>query len=40
MSRLPISEVFLALFFGKLLKYGVYGWLAVEFPSWFERLRA
>jgi membrane protein YqaA with SNARE-associated domain len=37
MSRLPISEVFLALFFGKLLKYGVYGWLAVEFPSWFER---
>lgn len=36
-SRLPISEVFLALFIGKLLKYGVYGWLAVEFPSWFRR---
>jgi membrane protein YqaA with SNARE-associated domain len=37
MSRLPISEVFFALFLGKLLKYGVYGWLAAEFPSWFHR---
>jgi membrane protein YqaA with SNARE-associated domain len=37
MSRLPAAEVFLALFFGKLLKYGVYGWLAAEFPSWFQR---
>lgn len=37
MSRLPISEVFLALFLGKLLKYGVYAWLAAEFPSWFQR---
>jgi membrane protein YqaA with SNARE-associated domain len=37
MSRLPISEVFLALFIGKLLKYGIYGWLAAEFPSWFRR---
>ncbi|HMF24401.1 MAG TPA: VTT domain-containing protein [Pseudolabrys sp.] len=36
-SRLPVSEVFLALFLGKLLKYGVYGWLAAEFPSWFQR---
>jgi membrane protein YqaA with SNARE-associated domain len=36
-SRLPVSEVFLALFLGKLLKYGVYGWLAAEFPSWFKR---
>src|SRR5262249_48623086 len=36
-SRLPVSEVFLALFFGKLLKYGAYGWLAAEFPSWFQR---
>jgi membrane protein YqaA with SNARE-associated domain len=39
MSRLPVSEVFLALFLGKLLKYGVYGWLAVECPSWIERVR-
>jgi hypothetical protein len=37
MSRLPVSEVFRALFLGKLLKYGVYGWLAAEFPSWFQR---
>jgi membrane protein YqaA with SNARE-associated domain len=36
-SRLPVSEVFLALFLGKLLKYGVYGWLAAEFKSWFQR---
>jgi membrane protein YqaA with SNARE-associated domain len=36
-SQLPVSEVFLALFLGKLLKYGVYGWLAAEFPSWFQR---
>jgi membrane protein YqaA with SNARE-associated domain len=36
MSRLPISEIFLALFLGKLLKYGVYGFLAANLPSWFE----
>jgi membrane protein YqaA with SNARE-associated domain len=36
-SQLPPAEVFLALFFGKLLKYGVYGWLAAECPSWFQR---
>jgi membrane protein YqaA with SNARE-associated domain len=35
---LPVSEVFLALFLGKLLKYGTYGWLAGKFPSWFQRL--
>ena len=35
---LPASHVFLALFVGKLLKYGVYGWLAANFPSWFEHL--
>ena len=35
---LPASQVFLALFVGKLLKYGVYGWLAANFPSWVERL--
>lgn len=36
-SRLPAWEIFLALFLGKLLKYGLYGWLAAEFPSWFQR---
>ena len=35
---LPASEVFLALFLGKLLKYGCYGWLAAKFPSWYQRL--
>jgi membrane protein YqaA with SNARE-associated domain len=37
-SQLPISEVFLALLAGKLLKYGVYGYLAARFPTWFHRL--
>jgi membrane protein YqaA with SNARE-associated domain len=36
-SRLPVPEVFLALFLGKLMKYGVYGYLAAEFPLWFRR---
>ena len=31
-------KCFLALFLGKLLKYGTYGWLAGKFPSWFQRL--
>jgi membrane protein YqaA with SNARE-associated domain len=35
---LPASEVFLALFVGKLLKYGVYAWLAAKFPSWVQCL--
>ena len=35
---LPASHVFLALFTGKLLKYGVYGWIAAHFPSWIEHL--
>ena len=35
-SRLPLSEVFLALLLGKLLKYGVYGFLAAKFPLWFQ----
>jgi membrane protein YqaA with SNARE-associated domain len=35
---LPASQVFLALFVGKLLKYGVYGWFAANFPSWVEHL--
>jgi membrane protein YqaA with SNARE-associated domain len=37
-SSLPPSIVFTALFFGKLLKYGAYGWVAATFPGWFERL--
>lgn len=37
-SRLPVSEVFLALLFGKLLKYGTYSWLAAKFPPWFQHL--
>ncbi len=36
MSRLPILEVFVALFLGKLLKYAFYGFLAAKFPSWFR----
>ena len=35
---LPVLKVFLALFLGKLLKYGTYGWFAAKFPSWFQRL--
>jgi len=34
-SSLPIAEVFLALFVGKILKYGLYAWTVVRFPSWF-----
>jgi membrane protein YqaA with SNARE-associated domain len=34
LSQLPIVELFLALFVGKLLKYGIYGFLAARFPSW------
>jgi membrane protein YqaA with SNARE-associated domain len=33
-SQLPIAEIFLALFLGKLLKYGIYGFVAAKFPSW------
>jgi len=39
-SNLPIPEVFLALLFGKLLKYGLYAWAASTFPSWFQHLAA
>jgi len=35
---LPASQVFIALLIGKLIKYGVYGWLAVNFPHWFDHL--
>ena len=38
MSRLPASEVFLALFLGMLLIYGFYGWLAAECPSCVQRV--
>jgi membrane protein YqaA with SNARE-associated domain len=37
-SRLPPFEVFLALFVGKLVKYGVYAWIAATFPSRFHHL--
>jgi membrane protein YqaA with SNARE-associated domain len=33
---LPATHVFLALFIGKLIKYGIYGWLAANFPHWFD----
>ncbi|MDZ5455652.1 YqaA family protein [Azohydromonas lata] len=36
-SRLPVAEVIVALWAGKLLKYVVYAWLAAAFPS--TRLR-
>ena len=36
--RLPVLEVFVALFLGKLLKYSVYGFLAAKFPDWFRDL--
>jgi hypothetical protein len=38
-SQLPVLEVFIALFLGKLLKYSVYGFLAARFPSWFQHFR-
>ncbi len=36
-SRLPIAEVLLALWLGKLVKYTVYAWLTATFPSWALR---
>jgi membrane protein YqaA with SNARE-associated domain len=39
-SSLPPLEVFLALFIGKLVKYGAYAWFAATFRSWFEHLVA
>lgn len=36
--RLPLVEVLLALFCGKLLKYGVYSWTVATFPERFWRL--
>jgi uncharacterized membrane protein YdjX (TVP38/TMEM64 family) len=32
-SRLPVAEVILALWVGKLVKYLVYAWLASSFPA-------
>ena len=36
-SRLPVAEVLLALWLGKLLKYTIYAWLTATFPSWALR---
>ena len=37
-SRLPVAEVVVALWMGKLVKYVVYGWLASAFPArWITR---
>ena len=36
-SRLPVVEILLALFLGKLLKYGFYGWLAARTSPWAHR---
>ena len=33
-SRLPVAEVLLALWLGKLVKYMAYAWLTAAFPSW------
>lgn len=39
-SRLPVAEVVLALWVGKLVKYLAYAWVASAFPSlWIERAR-
>ena len=32
-SRLPVTEVLLALWLGKLVKYTAYAWLVSAFPS-------
>lgn len=34
-TRLPVPEVLIALFTGKLLKYGIYAWLVARFPEHF-----
>jgi len=36
-TRLPVLEVLVALFTGKLVKYGVYAWLVARFPGHFAR---
>ena len=36
-SRLPVTEVLLALWLGKLVKYTAYAWLTSSFPTWALR---
>ena len=36
-TRLPVLEVLVALFAGKLLKYSIYAWLVARFPDHFVR---
>ena len=36
-SRLPVAEVLLALWLGKLVKYTTYAWFASAFPDHFVR---
>ena len=36
-SRLPVAEVLLALWLGKLVKYMAYAWLTATFPAWAVR---
>ena len=36
-SRLPVVEVLLALWLGKLVKYTAYAWLTSSFPAWALR---
>ena len=36
-SRLPVAEVLLALWLGKLVKYTTYAWLVSAFPEQFVR---
>jgi membrane protein YqaA with SNARE-associated domain len=36
-ARLPVLEILLALFLGKLLKYSFYGWLAARGSPWAQR---
>ena len=36
-SRLPVVEVLLALWLGKLVKYTAYAWLTSSFPIWAVR---
>lgn len=35
--RMPVPEVWLAMFLGKLIKYGIYGRIVYEFPERYAR---
>lgn len=35
--RMPVPEVWLAMFLGKLIKYGIYGRIVYEFPERFTQ---